>query len=159
MTDEQIIKSIKRKYRYKDKLKDKAWAILSDYVRVRDFAKYKRCGSCPKIIMDWRELQGGHFVNAGVGGAELSFDEKNVNGQCGGCNMGGMDIGAQYAKEIDRRWGKGTADELHQRRFKTTKADKVFFTKKILEIHKKFLSLREEYPDIEYPEYVDKWVA
>lgn len=142
-------KSIKRKYRYKTKsknatiklsteVKDKAWSILSDYVRQRDFKKYKgKCVSCHRMVDSWQDLQGGHFVNAGVGGAELSFDEKNVNGQCGGCNLGGMDIGAEYAKELDTRWGEGTADSLHNRRFQTTKADNDFFIRKIIEIKQK----------------------
>ena len=125
--------SIKRKYRYKDKVKDKAWAILSDYVRVRDFKK--GCISCGKRPETWRELQGGHYVNAGIGGVELSFDVLNVNGQCGYCNMGGMDLGANYKMELDRRYGEGTADALHQRRFKTTNADKDFFIRKIEEIY------------------------
>lgn len=138
-------KSIKRKYRYKTKrkdkttiAKDKAWSILSDYVRKRDFKKYGRCVSCGKVMDCWQDLQAGHFVEAGVGGAELSFDEKNVNGQCPFCNhKGSMDTGHRYGIELDRRWGQGTADELYKRRFKTTNADESFFIGKIEEIHDK----------------------
>lgn len=136
-------KSIKRKYRYRYKkneplvikVKDKAWSLLSDYVRVRDFNKYGTCISCGKRADCWKDLQGGHYVNAGSGGAELSFDLQNVNAQCGKCNMGGMDVGASYKEELDRRLGEGTADKLRARKFLTSNADTQFFINKMEEIY------------------------
>ncbi len=157
-------KAIKRKYRYTAKAnpkltesKDKCWAILSDYTRMRDFCRYGTCVSCGGRVNHWRDLQGGHYVDAGVGGAGLSFDEKNVNGQCEKCNMnkrGGMYIGGGYKTELNKRWGDGTAEALTARRHHTDAVREDWFINRIEDIYAKFIQLVDEHPDGDFPSYI-----
>lgn len=67
--------------RYK-KVKGKAWKILSDYVRMRDFIIYRRCVSCGKTINDWKDGDAGHFISMGGHGALTGFNDDNVHLQC-----------------------------------------------------------------------------
>lgn len=160
-------KAIKRKYRYTAKAnpklttaKDKCWAILSDYTRMRDFVLYGgSCISCGCVVGHWRDLHGGHYVDAGVGGADLSFDVRNVNGQCEGCNMsskrGGMYIGGMYKTELNKRWGESTADELTARSYHTDSVREDWFIKRIEYIYGAFKELQEEHPHYDYPDYLN----
>jgi len=79
---------------------------------MEDFIAYDgQCISCGRKF-PITSLQGGHFVPASRGGFTLLFHPTNVNAECQGCN--GFDqmhlIG--YARNLDKRYGKGTADEL-----------------------------------------------
>lgn len=154
-------KAIKRKYRFTGKsnqklseAKDKAWAILSDYTRMRDFARYGRCISCGARFENWRDAQGGHFISMGGHGTKIGFDERNVHAQCQYDNqMGGMDAGAEYGRELERRYGD-IEKELRVLQHETVKADEFYFVKRIEAIHELFVLLKEEYPDLDYPEYM-----
>ena len=157
-------KSIKRKYRYKSKnkdktiaAKDKAWAILSDYVRVRDFIKFdRRCISCPKRADKWEDYQGGHYITMGGHGVLTGFHLLNVHSQCPHCNaFGGMEAGGEYKEELIRRYGEFLVPELERLKHQTTKADEQFFIDKIKEIYELFITLKEEYDDIDYPDYLN----
>lgn len=102
--------------RYKSNpLKGLYWYLFSIKVRKRDFEKYGTCISCGTPVFSWREFDAGHYIAAGQCGFALLFDERNVNGECGGCN--GFDgthlIG--YAKRLDERYGEGTAQKLYDR--------------------------------------------
>lgn len=138
-------KSIKRKYRYKGKnneVKDKAWSILSDYVRVRDFKKYGVCVSCGKKIQNWQDGQAGHYISMGGHGSFIGFYDLNIHLQCPLCNsFGGMEAGGNYKEELIRRYGQELIDELDKLKHKSVKADKQFFLDKIIEIHEKYEQL------------------
>lgn len=104
-------------------LKKKADAEYSKYVRYRD-AAYKNgdwiaecitCGESKPV----KQLQAGHFVSRRVNA--LRFEDTNVHPQCVGCNMFKQGEQYLYAKEIDLRYGDGTADGLMSRRFETHK--------------------------------------
>lgn len=108
------IKSVALKYN-SNPLKGLYWYLLSIFIRKRDFEKYGTCISCNKPVMTWREFDAGHYIAAGQCGFALLFDERNVNGECKGCN--GFDgthlIG--YKKGLNTRYGKGTAELLYER--------------------------------------------
>ena len=152
-------KAMKRKYRYKCKnleAKDKAWAFLSDYTRVRDFARYGVCVSCHKPFGHWKESQGGHYVPMGAGGTSSGFFDLNIHGQCMHCNkFGEMEAGGNFRQELVKRYGEDIFDIINEQKIKTVKADEQFFVKKIEEIYARFQELREEYPNEEYPAYID----
>ena len=105
------------------KLKARADAEFSKYVRYRD-ASYKRgdwyanCVTCG-VEKPVKQLQAGHFVSRRVNA--LRFEETNVHAQCTGCNMFKHGEQYLYAKEIDLRYGDGTADALMARRHETHK--------------------------------------
>jgi hypothetical protein len=138
--------------RYKG-VKGKAWKILSDYTRMRDFILYGFCVSCGSRIKDWRATDAGHYISMGGHGALTGFSDENIHAQCKKCNLyASQHTGDFYTKEITRRGID--VPELTQRIQKTVKADDFFFIEKILEIREKFINLKQEYPEYDYPEYV-----
>lgn len=102
------------------KLKKKADALFSQYVRLRDSDKYGygTCITCG-VRKPWKEGQAGHFIKRSV--STLRYDEENVNFQCYQCNV--LKYGEQYkyAQELDLKYGDGTAKKLHDRRYETHK--------------------------------------
>lgn len=64
-----------------DILKGMLWTVFSAYIRKRD--AHLPCISCSE---KFDVKQAGHFVPVGGNDLELCFDEKNVNGECEGCN-------------------------------------------------------------------------
>lgn len=101
-------------------LKKKADSAWSQYIRQRDADRYglAPCITCG-VRKPWKEQQCGHFVSRRVNA--LRFDEQNTNAQCYSCNV--MRYGEQYkyAKELDLKYGTGTAERLHEQRFSTHK--------------------------------------
>ena len=94
------------------------WAIFSIYTRKRDFALYGgKCVSCKAILERWQDGDAGHYVSVTRGNFETLFDEKNVHLQCKQCNNPKWtpDASIPFAYEIDRRLGKGTADDIYKR--------------------------------------------
>jgi len=160
-------KKIPRKNRFKTKqksktirnqveAKDRAWAILSDYSRLRDFARYQgRCVSSGERVGHWRDFHSGHYASMGSCGASAGFYDLNVHGQTYYENMhGGMESGGRYKDELVKRYGEVVLTLIQEEKRKIVKADEFFFIKKIEEIYAKFQELREEYPDEEYPDYL-----
>lgn len=99
-------------------LKKDADKWFSIYIRQRDSDKngLATCITCG-TKKPWKEMQAGHFVSRRVN--SLRFDEENVNCQDYMCNV--MRYGEQYkyAQELDLKYGAGTAERLHNRRFET----------------------------------------
>jgi len=99
-------------------LKKKADASFSKYVRYRD-GEFKRgewlveCITCG-VEKPIAQIQAGHFVSRRVN--KLRFEEMNVNAQCVGCNMYKQGEQYLYAKNLDAKYGEGTADALMARR-------------------------------------------
>lgn len=93
--------------RYKG-IKGKFWIVFSEYIRKRDTKKYGRCIACGRR----RRLQAGHFAPASNCGFALLFDERNVNGECAGCNAfdGGHLIG--YRIGLLQRYGEAFVQQL-----------------------------------------------
>jgi hypothetical protein len=102
------------------KLKKEADMWFSRYIRLRDSDKngIGECITCGEK-KPWRDLQNGHFV--GRRSYTMRFDELNCNAQCMGCNVYKHGDLYTYAKNLDLKYGDGTAEALHQRRFDTHK--------------------------------------
>lgn len=83
----------------RERLKDNAWTIFSQYIRLRD----KRCVTCPNGLAE----NAGHFWHA-----VLDFDEENVNGQCVRCNKWLSGNLAVYAVYLLKKLGKKKFDAL-----------------------------------------------
>lgn len=150
--------SISRKYRYKganQAVKDKAWSLLSDYVRCRDFIKYGTCVATGNRIIDWRESDAGHFYTMSGHGALIGFDDMNVHMQSKNSNqLSSAADGAEFERTLIDRYGEGIIKHLRAIKMETVKADDLFFIKKIQEIWPKFRQLRKDYPDHTYPDYL-----
>ncbi len=92
------------------------WYLFSLYIRQRDVEKYGTCISCGKpITVD--TCDAGHFIPAGSCGRDLLFDERNVNAECGRCNAWDEGHLFGYEKNLDLRYGEGTAQALKERYF------------------------------------------
>lgn len=100
-------------------LKGIYWNVVSEYVRRRDFGMWGRCVSCNKRVDDWHDLQAGHFIAAGTGGFNLLFDMTNINGECGYCNGFDQNHLVGYERNLDKRYGKDTAEKLKRRYLKS----------------------------------------
>lgn len=70
-------------------------------IRERDAGK--PCVSCA----EFRTLEAGHFRVSTLGAT--NFHPANLNGQCANCNRYNGGRTYEYAIELDKRWGKGTA--------------------------------------------------
>jgi hypothetical protein len=100
------------------KLKKRADTIWSKYIRYRDGeVKNGEWQSLCITCQQWKPLksmQCGHFVSRTCN--LLRYDEENTNAQCVGCNMfkGGEQY--EYARQLDLKYGDGTAEKLHNQR-------------------------------------------
>lgn len=96
-------------------IKGVLWTIFSRYIRKRDFILHNgRCVSCPRVVVDWKLADPGHYVSVSRGNFRNIFSEKGVNLQCKRCNNPEWtpDASIPYALELDRRYGAGTADQI-----------------------------------------------
>jgi 5-methylcytosine-specific restriction endonuclease McrA len=101
-------------------LKKLADKYFSQYIRLRDSDKFgnAQCITCG-TQKPWKELQAGHFVKRSV--SLLRYDDENVNAQCMQCNVYKYGEQYKYAKELDLKYGTGTAEALHEQRFTSHK--------------------------------------
>lgn len=77
---------VKSKAKTISQLKKKAWALFSQYIRLKyaDKTGKCKCVTCGKVD-DYKKMHAGHAI-AGRGGVVL-FNEKIVRPQCVGCNI------------------------------------------------------------------------
>jgi len=82
---------------------------LRDTVKIIDGVPYCKCVTCSKIA-PVKEMTNGHFVKRNR--TATRFNEQNCHAQCISCNS--FEDGREYkhAKEIDKKYGSGTADKL-----------------------------------------------
>lgn len=115
--------------------KRRAWAAFSAYIRQRD----PRCITCNSPTS-----QAGHFnherdkgTNPHLGGNELWYNEKNVNGQCSSCNLYKSGNLSLYAVRLEEKWGDGTIKELYALRNKK----RVWTVEELLAVESKYKAL------------------
>lgn len=130
--------------RYKNPIeKGIYWTLFSRAVRQRDVAKYGTCISCDRpITVDTCDC--GHFIPAEDCGPALLLDPRNNNAECSRCNAWDRLHLFGYAKNLDVRYGAGTAEELFRRHreHKATKPAPKDFTRK--EYQAMLTSLKEK---------------
>jgi len=90
---------------------NKLWKVFSEFIRLRDANSegYVQCFTCP-AIKHWKSGDCGHGI--GRQHKATKYDERNNQFQCKKCN--GFEGGQQaiYKEEVEKRYGKGTWDEL-----------------------------------------------
>lgn len=137
-------------------IKGKAWKILSDYVRMRDFVKYKSCISSNARILNWNDTDAGHYVTMAGHGALVGFSDINIHAQSKSENAwGGMEAGARYRDNLVKRYGENILSDIEALKNQSVKADDWFFLEKIKEIYTKFQELKKQYPNYDYPPYLE----
>lgn len=142
------------KGRYKG-IKGKAWDILSDYVRMRDWLRYKTSVSSGVRIEHWRDGDAGHYYSMSGHGAYLGFYELNIHLQGSMENkIGSAHSGAYYQQELVRRYGTKLLLDLAKYKNETVKADDWYFLERIEYIYGLFQELKKEYPNADYPKYI-----
>lgn len=137
-------------------VKDKAWTILSDYVRCRDFYRYHgACVSSGRRLEHWRDGDAGHYVSMGGHGAFIGFMAENIHLQSKNENqIGSMDTGARFRDTLEVRYGKEFVGTLNAAKNETVKADDFFFIRKIEELYAMFKALKAEFPNGDFPKYI-----
>ncbi len=85
--------------------RDKAWELVSKYVRLREADEYgyNRCVTCG-TKKPHQELHAGHFVPQAQGNA-ARWDLRNIHPQCFRCNINLGGNGAEYGPYIRDRYG------------------------------------------------------
>jgi len=90
---------------------DKLWRIFSLYIRLRDSDKngYGNCVTCNKHI-HYQGNHCGHFISRKH--LATKFDEQNCALQCVYCNTYNQGEQFKFGREIDKRYGEGTAEKI-----------------------------------------------
>lgn len=91
------------------------WFFFSLFIRKRDVKKYGTCISCGREITV-ESCDAGHFAPTANCGFDLLFDPLNVNAECSHCNAWDEMHLLGYAKNLDKRYGEGTAENIKIRR-------------------------------------------
>jgi hypothetical protein len=90
------------------------WKITSDYVRIRDFYKYKgKCVSCRTVFYSWQEGQACHWKRWTSCNSYMKFYLDNLALGCATCNkFGDQETGYNFTVEMKNRYGENFADTI-----------------------------------------------
>ena len=103
----------------RSKLVKKLDKLFSLYIRNRYSKNSKaKCFTCGKVD-DIKGLHAGHFMSRKH--YSTRWDETNVQVQCPKCNLFGQGEQYTFSKNLDKKYGKGTADKLHRKARKVVK--------------------------------------
>ena len=94
----------------RSKIVKKLDTIFSQYIRLKDSEnEYATCFTCGKSD-HWKKLQNGHFQSRRH--YSTRWDEVNCQVQCAGCNVFRQGEQFIFSKNLDLKYGKGTAENL-----------------------------------------------
>lgn len=130
---------IKKKNVSRGKLVSKLDSIFSQYIRRRKAVDdIVECWTCGKVDF-YKKMQNGHFQSRTH--YATRWNEINCQVQCVGCNM--FKSGQQYifGKNLDSKYGDGTAHELYMKAKMITKIT----TPEIKEMIEKYTALVKEF--------------
>ena len=104
----------------RSKIVKKLDAVFSQYIRLSNTDKhgYCTCVTCGKKYF-WKQIQAGHFMSRKH--YSTRWVETNVQVQCPKCNLFGQGEQYTFGKNLDKKYGKGTADKLHRKARKVVK--------------------------------------
>src|SRR3989339_1282665 len=91
------------------KLKRKLWRLFSAYIKKRDGNTYISFNKTGLIGADW---QAGHYIKAELCNLEYRYDDRNVNSQCGACNLWKRGNTIAYRNAMLDKYGVKTVKEL-----------------------------------------------
>jgi hypothetical protein len=117
-----------------------AWKLQSELVRKQSDGI---CFTCFKHF-GWRNLDCGHCVHSGVSGNWLlDHDERNLRGQCVGCNQYRSGNLSVYINRLEAIYGYGVLQELMELKHKLYMPTNEEVVEKILELKE----LLKEFPE------------
>lgn len=98
------------KSKLKKKLKNKAWKLMSEYIRKKGADKkgYNSCYTCG-IIKHWKELHAGHRHHN-----KLDCDERNIKPQCCKCNTWEHGNLGNYERKLIEEYGIDWCKQLEK---------------------------------------------
>lgn len=131
------------------------WRLVTDYCRIRDWYQYDgKCVATGQYFDNWKQLQGGHYIEYTKCNVLFKFDMRNIHAQSPASNKfdDKNTTGYRYGKELERRYGVGYIEMLEKENEKH-KGGK-FYTVEIVAYAERVLHLFEQLP--EKPDYYDK---
>lgn len=98
----------------KQKLKNKADQIFSEYIRLKyaDWREFVACYTCGKCAHYKDGMQNGHFISRGSN--TLRFSEDNCRPQCVGCNVFKNGNYIEFTRRMIDEVGIEKVDELRR---------------------------------------------
>jgi len=127
-------KQLKEELETVQSLTKKAQTYFNAYIRARDEAKGYPCISCGKPLRKGN-IDAGHYFSAGGTHKAVTFDERNVHGQCVACNQHKHGNLLNYQVGIEKRIGGEELFKLHEEAHKTRKYTREEL-KDIIELYK-----------------------
>jgi hypothetical protein len=103
----------------------KLWKEFSEYIRRRnaDENGIVECFTCHSR-KHWKEMQAGHGIPRQHWGTR--YDEINVQSQCKKCNCFEQGEQAEFARQVDLKYGEGTWGKLVVKKHFATKRPSQF---------------------------------
>lgn len=123
-------KQLKEELETVQSLTKKAQTYFNSFIRKRD--QEKNCISCDSLLTG--KFDAGHYFSSGTHKA-VTFDERNVHGQCVACNQHKHGNLLNYQVGIEKRIGGEELFKLHEEAHKTRKYTREEL-KDIIELYK-----------------------
>ena len=121
-------------------LKNKAWKLMSEYIRRKDADQWgtNYCFTCgqPKF---WKELQAGHFIGGRTNAVLLN--EEVIRPQCLMCNVFLHGNYGRYTLKMVDEVGREKVEELMSLKHKVVKYTRTDLEEKIAELKAKINDL------------------
>lgn len=120
---------------------DKAlWRVFTQFIKLRDSkGGFASCISCQK----WcpvSEMDCGHFISRNK--KATKYNEQNVNLQCRKCNRFLSGRQFEHGLNIDRKYGKGTAEKILALSQQRCKLSSIWYEEMIKEYKEKIRRLK-----------------
>lgn len=98
-------------------LQKRLWRVISDYVRIRDYYRYKGvCVATGVKIPHWRAGNAGHFISYSKGNGIFKFDPSNIHLQSARSNaFGQREEWQTYEATLIERYGIQYVNELEDK--------------------------------------------
>lgn len=83
------------------------WRVVSEYVRQRDWNRYKCCTVCSTYLPDWKDGDCGHYRAWSVSNGFFKYELTNLALLCKSCNrLSDGVIGHKFGEALKRRYGQ-----------------------------------------------------
>lgn len=138
-------KTVRKPAKKISKLKQELDIIFSMYIRLRDSDNdgFCSCVTCGERHY-WRgsKMQNGHFMSRTH--MSTRFHEQNCSAQCVSCNVYKSGLQYKHGKELDKKWGEGTAEAMEQLSNETVKLSREWYEEQIAHYREQVKLLKEQ---------------
>ena len=97
------------------KIQKKAWKVVSDFVRIKDFHLHGSiCFGCKENkIHHWKDGQAGHWKSWGYSNSYAKYEIRNLLMICANCNTNedGL-VGYRIGEQLNKMYGKKNEDYI-----------------------------------------------